>query len=51
MSRIKSRSHRKTRNGTETSRDARSAPEAVRIRRYLAFVRAVVGVSTNRGPR
>lgn len=51
MSRAKSRSHRKTRNGAETSREARTAPEAVSLRRYLAFVRAVVGVSTSRAPR
>lgn len=50
MSRMKSRAARKAKNGSDQVREAREALEVVKMRRYLAFVRAVVGVST-RGSR
>jgi hypothetical protein len=50
MPRTKSRTARKAKNGSDQSREARTALEAVKMRRYLAFVRAIVGATT-RGSR
>lgn len=50
MQRSKSRTARKPKNGSDQSRDARSTLEVVKMRRYLAFVRAIVGATT-RGSR
>ena len=50
MQRTKSRTARKPKNGSDQSREARSTLEVVKMRRYLAFVRAIVGATT-RGSR
>jgi len=47
---MKSRTARKAKNGSDQTREARTPPEVVKMRRYLSFVRAVVGVAT-RGSR
>lgn len=43
---VKSRSHRKSKQAAESNAREPRALDAVRMRRYLAFVRAVVGVTT-----
>jgi len=50
MARVKSRTARKAKNGSDSSREPRTALEVEKMRRYLAFVRAVVGATT-RGSR
>ena len=50
MARTKSRTARKAKNGSDHSREPRTPLEVVKMRRYLAFVRAVVGATT-RGSR
>ena len=50
MARLKSRTARKAKNGSDQSRESRTAIEVEKMRRYLAFVRAVVGATT-RGSR
>lgn len=50
MPRTKSRIARKAKNGNGHSREPRTPLEVEKMRRYLAFVRAVVGATT-RGSR
>lgn len=50
MARMKSRTARKAKNGSGHSREMRTPLEVEKMRRYLAFVRAVVGATT-RGSR
>jgi hypothetical protein len=50
MARMKSRTARKAKNGSDQSREAKTPLEVAKMRRYLAFVRAVVGATT-RGSR
>jgi hypothetical protein len=50
MSRTKSRTARKAKNGSDHPREPRTPLEVEKMRRYLAFVRAVVGATT-RGSR
>ena len=50
MPRTKSRTARKAKNGSGQSREVRTPLEVEKLRRYLAFVRAVVGATT-RGSR
>ena len=50
MARMKSRTARKAKNGSDQSREAKTPLEVAKMRRYLAFVRAVVGATT-RGQR